>query len=244
MQQDIRQEYEQAIDESHHGRPTLVEIVHSGRPGRPAYQIDPDFLRWAYNMRTTASISRFLGVGRSVVRNALLQLGIAEPQTNPFPSHDSDGEPSSDSDTAESSNSSHEASNPSNTDHDDLLDPNLPLPLNIPADIPHATPEPDHVTSFTGPLADLSDEALDNIILRLRSHYRRAGITMIDGMLRRLGYRVQRERIRTSLLRIDPVQRVFARITIRRRVYSVPGPNALWHHDGQHGEWYQLIVLA
>lgn len=57
----------------------------------------------------------------------------------------------------------------------------------------------------------------------------------MDGMLRRLGYVIQRERIRQSLIRIDPVQRVFERIRIRRRVYSVPGPNALWHHDGQHG---------
>jgi hypothetical protein len=54
-------------------------------------------------------------------------------------------------------------------------------------------------------------------------------------MLQRLGYRISRERITQSLVRIDPVQRVFQRIRIRRRVYSVPGPNSLWHHDGQHG---------
>lgn len=38
-------------------------------------------------------------------------------------------------------------------------------------------------------------------------------------------------------MRIDPVQHVFQRISIRRRVYSVPGPNSLWHHDGQHGRF-------
>jgi hypothetical protein len=59
---------------------------------------------------------------------------------------------------------------------------------------------------------------------------------MLRGMLQRLGYRISRERITQSLLRIDPVQRVFQRILIRRRVYSVPGPNSLWHHDGQHGK--------
>ncbi|KAJ7900776.1 hypothetical protein B0H13DRAFT_1560470, partial [Mycena leptocephala] len=47
--------------------------------------------------------------------------------------------------------------------------------------------------------------------------------------------RIPERRDRQSLLRIDPVQRVFQRITIRRRTYSVPGPNSLWHHDGQHG---------
>jgi hypothetical protein len=35
---------------------------------------------------------------------------------------------------------------------------------------------------------------------------------------------------------MDPVQWVFEHIRIWRRVYSVPGPNSLWHHDGQHGE--------
>ena len=82
----------------------------------------------------------------------------------------------------------------------------------------------------------MTDDELDELVIRLRSHYRRAGISMLDGMLRRLGHRIPRERIRASLLRIDPVQRVFERIRIRRRVYSVPGPNSLWHHDGQHGK--------
>ena len=59
---------------------------------------------------------------------------------------------------------------------------------------------------------------------------------MLDGMLRRLGHRVQAERIRQSLIWIDPVHRIFDRIRIRRRGYTVPGPNALWHHDGQHGK--------
>ena len=60
--------------------------------------------------------------------------------------------------------------------------------------------------------------------------------SMLDGMLCHLGQRISRERIRASLLRIDPVQWVFEHIHIWQRVYSVPGPNSLWHHDGQHGE--------
>jgi hypothetical protein len=92
--------------------------------------------------------------------------------------------------------------------------------------------------SFTRPLSDISDDELDILLTQLRTHYRRAGITMLNGMLLRLGYRIPRERIRLSLICIDPVQRVFQRIRIRRRVYSVPGPNSLWHHDGQHGMWF------
>jgi hypothetical protein len=93
------------------------------------------------------------------------------------------------------------------------------------------------LASFTGPLSTISDVVLDDLISQLRSHFRRAGLSMLDGMLRRLGHRLPRERIRESLMRIDPVQRVFQRIRIRRRVYSVPGPNSLWHHDGQHGNF-------
>jgi len=59
---------------------------------------------------------------------------------------------------------------------------------------------------------------------------------MLDGMLRNLGHRIPRERIWQSLIRIDPVHQVFDRIQIHRWVYSVPGPNSLWHPDGQHGK--------
>ncbi|KAJ7913422.1 hypothetical protein B0H13DRAFT_1508395, partial [Mycena leptocephala] len=79
------------------------------------------------------------------------------------------------------------------------------------------------------------DWELDSLLLCLRTHFRRAGISMLDGMLRRLGHRVPQIRIRDSLCRIDPVHRVFQRIRIRRREYRVAGPNSLWHHDGQHG---------
>lgn len=38
-----------------------------------------------------------------------------------------------------------------------------------------------------------------------------------------------------ALERLDPTGRIFERMRIERRTYPVPGPNALWHHDGQHG---------
>ncbi|KAF8183360.1 hypothetical protein K438DRAFT_1501080, partial [Mycena galopus ATCC 62051] len=51
-------------------------------------------------------------------------------------------------------------------------------------------------------------------------------------------HRVAIEQIRQSLLRIDPVWRIFERICIHRRDYRVLGPNSLWHHDGQHAEFF------
>lgn len=229
MQGDIRQHYQEALDESHSGRPEVISRVHTGGRGRPRISIDPEFLRWAYAHRSTTAISRFLGVNRDTVRNALLEYGIAQPQQNPFPS----AVPEIEGDIPA-------------LEEDNLLDPDFPAPERIPDDVvtgfavnQQSTSNHDSartVVSYTGPLSTISDEELDELISRLRTHYRRAGITMLDGMLRRLGHRVPRERIRGSLMRIDPVQRVFQRIKIRRRVYSVAGPMALWHHDGQHGK--------
>jgi hypothetical protein len=227
MQSDIRLQYEQVLNESHHGRPTVVETIHTGRPGRPRIHIDPTFLRWAHSHRSTSAIGRFLGVGRSAVRNALLDYGIVEPQSNPFPMSSS---PLSSSEDA------------NNTTADDLLDPDIAPPTDLPQDIMNSanhlnsqTADAPAVVSYTGMISPITDAELDDLLSRLRIHFRRAGISMLDGMLRRLGHHVPRERIRTSLIRVDPVQRVFQRIRIRRRVYQVEGPNALWHHDGQHG---------
>ncbi|KAF7343958.1 hypothetical protein MVEN_01685000 [Mycena venus] len=221
MQTDVRLEYRDAIDASHNGRPTVVQTIATGTVGRPRIHIDPDFLRWAYSQRSTASIHRFLGVSRNTVRTALLENGIATPQYNPFPNN-------TPSDPLIHTSAS--VSNDLNDNDDDLLDPAIPIPVNLPPEV-----QDEGITSYTGPLSEISDEDLDSLILRLRSHFRRAGLAMLDGMLRRLGHRVPRERVRQSLLRIDPVRRIFERIHIRRRIYSVPGPNSLWHHDGQHG---------
>ncbi|KAH9929371.1 uncharacterized protein B0H18DRAFT_906142, partial [Fomitopsis serialis] len=178
-------------------------------------------IQWAYQHRSIAGLARFLNVGRSTVRNALLEYQIAEPQQNPFPTSDLSAEPIQ----------------VSEDDHDDLLDPILPEALahmHGPATMGDGQ-YVDHISSFTGPLTLLPDAQLDDLLKQLRMHYPRAGITMLDGMLRQLGHRVPRQRIRSSLSRIDPIHRTFERIRIRRRKYKVAGPNALWHHDGQHG---------
>ena len=46
---------------------------------------------------------------------------------------------------------------------------------------------------------------------------------------------VQHQRVRSSLVRIDPVGQSLRWFnTIGRHVYSVGGPNSLWHIDGLH----------
>ena len=54
---------------------------------------------------------------------------------------------------------------------------------------------------------------------------------MVAGLLRARGYRVVRARIRDALRNSDPLSGALrwpGGIT-RRRVYSVAGPNSLWH---------------
>jgi hypothetical protein len=187
-------------------------------------------------------------VSRGTVRNALLLYGIAEPQASlssirlgvvsgspppSFPGLDGSGINDHPDAIIQTTDTSSESGDPASLNTEDpILDPILNFPASFTGISINSMPQ---ITSYTGPLSIIADADLDAIVRMLRHHYSRAGITMLHGLLRALGYHIPRSRIRESLLRIDPVQRVFERIRIRRRVYSVPGPNSLWHHDGQHG---------
>jgi hypothetical protein len=166
----------------------------------------------------TAKIAACLGVSHSIVRRQLLEYGIAQPGSRPQ--------------FQDESNDSDDTTYHASDDRDELLDPDIPLPQNLPDDI-----ESRHSARRNRSyLSTMSDEELDTLVTELRVHYRRMGIRMMDGLLRSLGHRLPYERIRQSLIRVDPLHRVFQPIRIRRRGYSVPGPNSLWHHDGQHGK--------
>jgi len=55
------------------------------------------------------------------------------------------------------------------------------------------------------------------------------------GHLHRLGIRLPRSRIRSSIHRVDPINTALRKsVTVRRRVYHSEGPNAVWHIDGHH----------
>ncbi|KAJ3966380.1 hypothetical protein EV361DRAFT_1013945 [Lentinula raphanica] len=193
---------------SHHGHPEVISWKTNGSAGRPRAVIDPDFLRWAHTHRTNTGIAEFLGVSRRTVRRALLEHQIVTPGTIPFEDHVSE-------------------------DIDNVLDPNDELPRTFHPEIESAA-NLVQSSSSSARCSNMSNDTLDSLVRLLRSHYPRAGIQMLHGMLRRLGHVVPYENIRHSLIRVDPVHRVFDRIRIRRRRYSVPGPNALWHHDGHH----------
>jgi hypothetical protein len=86
-------------------------------------------------------------------------------------------------------------------------------------------------------LSQMSDDELDDVMLTIYEQFPSFGRRMIDGYLMALRERVPRRRILESYHRvIGPPVSTFGNRRIQRRVYSVPGPNSLWHHDGQHGK--------
>ena len=84
--------------------------------------------------------------------------------------------------------------------------------------------------------SDISNSELDNIIASYVSHHGgTVGQVYIAGYLQSVGLRIQRHRVRGSLVRLDPENRALRwGCVISRRVYHVPWPNSLWHLDGHH----------
>jgi hypothetical protein len=91
-------------------------------------------------------------------------------------------------------------------------------------------------TSSTGNVSKLCDEELDSLTRQIIERFPNFGRRMIDGHFKHLGHRVPRRRIQASYTRVHgPPIGAFGPRHIHRRVYKVPGPNSLSHHDGQHG---------
>ena len=73
-----------------------------------------------------------------------------------------------------------------------------------------------------------------DLLLRIQTMHREfpeMGETMLWGQLRSMGVQVTRERLRNALRQTDPLNMALrwrGGLT-RRRAYSVPGPNSLWH---------------
>lgn len=84
--------------------------------------------------------------------------------------------------------------------------------------------------------SDISDADLDAAVTELKTLNPTSGYRMMDGLLKGKGIHVQQIRVRDSLARCDP-EGVAARwlcLSHPRCSYSVSGPLALWHIDGNH----------
>ena len=81
----------------------------------------------------------------------------------------------------------------------------------------------------------IGDNDLDALVREIVGRSPFSEIQIVQGEMEDRGVHVQRERVAAGLHRVDGLN-VRARVShvIQRRRYRVPGPNSLWHVDGNH----------
>ncbi|XP_039530305.1 uncharacterized protein LOC120480945 isoform X1 [Pimephales promelas] len=88
-----------------------------------------------------------------------------------------------------------------------------------------------------GLYSTLSDAELDNLVGEIKESMPHAGYRLVKGSLQARGHRVQWERVKASMHRVDTMG-ILSRLNmlgcVVRRKYSVPGPKALVHIDTNH----------
>ncbi|KAF4569538.1 hypothetical protein EYR36_009332 [Pleurotus pulmonarius] len=98
--------------------------------------------------------------------------------------------------------------------------------------------------SSTGASSSITDDELDATVLYILEAFPGFGRHMIDGHLKFLGHHIPRSRIEASYTRVHGAPATgYGPRRIEYCVYKIPGPNSLWHHNGQHGliQWKFVI---
>ena len=83
--------------------------------------------------------------------------------------------------------------------------------------------------------SQVSDCRLDEVVCEITLEFPSAGYRLIQSHLQTRGYRLTEHRVRLSVARVDPnsvAVRWMTHNAVRRRIYRVAYPNALWHIDG------------
>ncbi|XP_038164168.1 uncharacterized protein LOC119798675 isoform X2 [Cyprinodon tularosa] len=83
----------------------------------------------------------------------------------------------------------------------------------------------------------MSDDDLDQCVRDIKSRQPHSGYRMVKALLQARGLRVQYDRVRASMHRVDTIgmaSRMVQLGCIARRTYSVPGPQSLMHIDTNH----------
>ena len=78
------------------------------------------------------------------------------------------------------------------------------------------------------PSNEISDADLITLLRQIRMDLPYSGVSMVYGSLQARGFRVTREKVRSTLRSIDPLASA-SRWQAERCPYSVAGPNSLWH---------------
>ena len=89
----------------------------------------------------------------------------------------------------------------------------------------------------------ITDLELDVKVAALKHNFPNSGEVMINGHLMAQNIRVKRQRLRDCISRLNSSMGLQKNPEIYRRVYSVPGPNYLWHIDGNHKIIRYRIVI-
>lgn len=85
------------------------------------------------------------------------------------------------------------------------------------------------VSSTIERFSDISDDEIDHFVKSALDILPQSGERMLIGWFKGKGIRIPRWKLRESVMRVDPIGRELRRKTVtKRRVYSVPNPNALW----------------
>jgi len=83
--------------------------------------------------------------------------------------------------------------------------------------------------------SDIRDDELDAVVAEAQRQFPGWGNRHMYGHLLSRGIKVQFQRVRESQSRIDPEGTAMRRLHhLQRRRYCVPGPQHLWHIDGNH----------
>lgn len=90
----------------------------------------------------------------------------------------------------------------------------------------------------------LSNADLDTLIKNFKATKPNSGHRYAMGYLRQGGFQVQKKRVAHSLRRVDGLGQILRKHkAIRRRTYTVPRPNHLWHCDGHHKLiWWGIVI--
>ncbi|KAG8691154.1 hypothetical protein FRC11_006349 [Ceratobasidium sp. 423] len=83
--------------------------------------------------------------------------------------------------------------------------------------------------------SEIADQELLRVISEALSIFPYFGNKLMAGYLKSRGLSIPRDRVRWALQEVKGAPGVFGARAIHRVKYQVPGPNSLWHHDGQHG---------
>ena len=89
--------------------------------------------------------------------------------------------------------------------------------------------------SIRSTYSPMTDDQLDELVAAVQQQFPNWGNRQMYGHLVSHGIRIPFSRVRESQSRVDPEGCMLRRLrNLRRRTYSVQGPQHLWHIDGNH----------